>query len=179
MPNYNNSKIYKIICNTTNCIYVGSTVSKLNIRLSRHKSDYNRLKNGLTLSYYTSFEILKNNNYEIELIENYPCNSKKELLQREGYYIRKLNCVNKVIPNRSRKEREGQISYKIKNKIRKKKWAEKNKDKIKASKIKFRNQRIICDCGDNISKEHIKRHAKSKRHINYMNGDWIFNIIIV
>ena len=34
---------------------------------------------------------------KIELIENYPCNSKEELTAREGYHIKQKNCVNKKL----------------------------------------------------------------------------------
>lgn len=37
--NYNNGKIYKIKCNITNNVYIGSTVTKLESRLKRHIND--------------------------------------------------------------------------------------------------------------------------------------------
>ena len=36
-------------------------------------------------------------NEEIELVENYPCNSKEELEKKEGEYIKNNECVNKLL----------------------------------------------------------------------------------
>jgi hypothetical protein len=41
---------------------------------------------------------------EIYLIENYPCNSKQELCKRERHYVETIDCVNKYIPSRTKKE---------------------------------------------------------------------------
>ncbi len=57
--------IYKIYCN----IYIGSTTQNLKSRLSQHKYFYKQYLNGKNI-YYSSFEILKYNDYEIQLIEN-------------------------------------------------------------------------------------------------------------
>jgi hypothetical protein len=43
----------------------------------------------------TSFKILKYGNYQIQLVENYPCKNSKELHAREKYYIKKTNCIDK------------------------------------------------------------------------------------
>ena len=40
MPNYQNSKIYKLICNETTDIYIGSTTEKLCVRFNKHKYDW-------------------------------------------------------------------------------------------------------------------------------------------
>ena len=39
---YSNGKIYKITCNVFNIVYVGSTVTTLKSRISRHKNNYKR-----------------------------------------------------------------------------------------------------------------------------------------
>ena len=77
---YDNGKIYKITSIFTNDVYIGSTTDTLSRRLSLHKSQYRRLKEGLKTSNMASFKILQYNDYEIELICNYPCNNKLELL---------------------------------------------------------------------------------------------------
>ena len=99
MPDYSNGKIYRIICNNTGNMYIGSTCCALSRRLAQHKSDYNKGKNEVA-----SFDIIKEGNYQIVLIENVPCNNKEELLRRERYYIENMNCVNKVVPLRTDKE---------------------------------------------------------------------------
>lgn len=92
---YNNSKIYMLVSKFTNKIYIGSTTSKLTTRKYGHTQNYRRwlLK---THSYCSSYQIIKLGKYYIFLLENYNCNTKDELRQREQHYIN-LNkglCVN-------------------------------------------------------------------------------------
>jgi predicted GIY-YIG superfamily endonuclease len=108
MVNYQNGKIYKIVDNTNGDIYVGSTICSLQKRLRGHKTDS---KGRTDIS---SSKIIFNNDYKIELIENYPCNSLKELLQREQYYIDNTDCINKCNAKMDKKEYNKQ--YKNDNK---------------------------------------------------------------
>ena len=81
---YQNGKIYKIISNETTKYYIGSTIFDLEIRLEGHKKAYKRFLDGYSYDNFSSFELLKLGDVRIELIENYPCNSKKELEMREA-----------------------------------------------------------------------------------------------
>lgn len=104
MVNYQNGKIYRIVCLVTGKVYIGSTCEPiLARRLSGHVVNYKRYKKGKQ-NHCTSFLILENENYRIELIENYPCANKDELHTREGYWIEKTNCVNKRIAGRTNKQ---------------------------------------------------------------------------
>lgn len=88
MTNYQNSKIYKIMGinkEDKELIYIGSTTQKLCKRLSKHKSDKD-------CSSKIIFETC--DNYSIILIEDYPCNSKNELLIRERYFYELYDCIN-------------------------------------------------------------------------------------
>ena len=92
---YQRGKIYKLISNETNDVYYGSTIEdKLTNRLSGHRKNYKQFLNG-KCSHITSFEIIKFDNAKIILVENYPCNTKYELLAREQQYIDNNVCVNK------------------------------------------------------------------------------------
>ena len=62
----------------------------------QHRQDYDKYKRG-THKYMTSFKVIEGNNYRIELLETVDCNTKDELLAREGHYIKTINCVNKSI----------------------------------------------------------------------------------
>eukprot|EP00972_Heterocapsa_arctica_P110895 16331017-Heterocapsa_arctica.AAC.1 len=42
--------------------------------------------------------------YYIELIENYPCSSLEELRAREGFWIREIGTLNKLVAGRTAKE---------------------------------------------------------------------------
>ena len=105
MPDYSKGKIYRIVCNTTGNVYFGSTSQDyLSQRLRKHVEEYNKYKEGKKNSGITSIQIIENGNYEIVLVEKYPCSSKEELHARERYYIENNDCVNKVIPTRTPKE---------------------------------------------------------------------------
>lgn len=95
MVDYSLGKIYKIKCNTTGLVYYGSTCEPtLSRRLANHKMAYQRYLKTFKL-YCSSYRVLENKNYEIVLVENFPCNSKDELNSRENYYIENFECVNK------------------------------------------------------------------------------------
>ena len=131
---YQNGKIYRLICNTTRLEYYGSTCQKrLCSRLAHHKAGYKKYLNGKS-GFITSYKIFENDNYEIILVEFFPCNSKDELHQRERFYIENNDCVNKVIPTRTHKEYMEQYC-KNKIKIANKKWYEKNKNERKMFRI--------------------------------------------
>ena len=91
MNKYERGKIYKIVDNTNTNIYIGSTTQTLKERLSKHKNNLN----------CRSREIINNGDYDIVLIENYPCESKKELETRERYFIESMDCINLIAPCRS------------------------------------------------------------------------------
>ena len=132
--NYANTKIYKIVCNKTGKVYIGSTTKKyLSDRLAGHRRDYEAylLKEK---GFITSFYILENNDYEIVLIENFPCQDKNEKNARERNYIENIECVNKQHPGRSKAE-----WYEI-NKV---KCLEKMKDYREANSVKIKEYKQV------------------------------------
>lgn len=139
MNKFLNAKIYKIVCNTTGLQYIGSTCEELSRRLTFHKADYKRYINK-THNYITSFKIIENNNYEIILIENYPCNCKEELFLKEGFHIKNNECVNRVISGRSKKEYIKDNKNKIKDYS--KNYYKKNSDKIKERQKEYYKNKI-------------------------------------
>ncbi len=133
MVNYENGKIYKIVCSETNQVYYGSTTQKyLCNRLAGHKyKKQSTMKNFVDMKIY--------------LVENYSCNSKSELEDRENYYIKNFECVNqRQAPSISIiRRRETQYKYVAKNKFK-----------------------IMCECGFEISKLNISTHRKTKKHLS-------------
>lgn len=107
MPDYQLGKIYKLISDQTEKIYIGSTCQKyISYRLSGHKADFENWKIGKRHGKCSSFELLNYDDVQVILLENYPCNSKAELEARERYYIEqnKEIVINKIIPTRTPKE---------------------------------------------------------------------------
>lgn len=94
MNKYSKSKIYKITSLHTESIYIGSTTKSLEKRLNNHISAYIQFLKGSN-KYVSSYEVIKYLDVKIELIKNFPCNSRKELLFEESQEIQKNNnCVN-------------------------------------------------------------------------------------
>ena len=186
MVNYNESKIYKIISNCGNLIYVGSTSKKyLSTRLAQHKQQYKFYKKA-TKNNTTSFQLFdayEPENCEIILIENVNCNSKNELHARERFYIESLDCVNKCIPSRTKKEyrtdnkekineqskvyyedtKEQKKVYYENNKERQKEYEKLNQEKIHQQK----NEKNVCLCGGKFTHTNKLRHFSSQKHINF------------
>lgn len=141
---FRGGKIYKLINDDSDIIYIGSTTQKLHERLSQHKYFYNKNKN--SNKNYTSMELFRiSNNVRIELIEEIICTSKKELEKKEKEYIIKYFniCVNKKIPTRTDSEYYRDNAERIKEKD--KNYRENNKDKIRIKKKNYqeKNRDII------------------------------------
>jgi hypothetical protein len=93
MRDYSRSKLYYIIDKTNGDKYVGSTIEKIWRRKAKHKDAYIQYcKNNA--SWCASFNIIKNGNYEIELIEDYPCENDEQLRIREQFWIDTIDCIN-------------------------------------------------------------------------------------
>ena len=127
MPDYQNGKIYKIT--SGDLTYIGSTCEPtLARRLAGHVSGYKRFQNGKGYN-VTSFQLIETGQYEITLVELYPCGSKDELHARERFHIENMICVNKHIPCRTVKEWFNDNAEHIKE--HQKAYQEANADKIK------------------------------------------------
>ena len=172
MSKYQKGKVYKLVSNSSELVYYGSTFNKLTKRLTGHKSDYKGYSNGKGQRYKTSYELIKLEDAQIILVEDFPCERKEQLIARERFYIENNPCVNKNIPSRTRKEyskiyRENNIE---KEKERHKKYRENNKEKERErGKIYYENinsKPITCDCGRDMARASLSRHLKSKIHFN-------------
>ena len=139
MPDYNNGKIYKIVCNITGDKYIGSTVMQLCRRLSTHVDGAKRLITGGC----KSKEIILRGDYQIVLIENYPCNNKEELHRKEREHIENNECVKICIPQQTTLE-----------------WRNKNRDKLAKIDRKYyeKNSEIV--------KEKAKNHMEKIKETN-------------
>ncbi len=158
MPNYENGKIYSINCLTTGYIYIGSTVQTLKQRLREHKCKYKKFVDG-EYHYITSFDCIMNENYIIKLIENCKCDSRKMLEKREGYWQKKIKCVNKFIMGYD--EKQYLIDNKIMMSINRKRYYDKNKTIL--------NSAIECECGSSHAYGGRYRHWRTKKHNKYFD----------
>ena len=156
MPNYQQAKIYKIECNISGKIYVGSTCEPTLVRrLAGHVANYKSYLNG-NHRFVSSFEIIANNDYDIVLIESFTCDSKDELYARERYWSNELVCVNRC-KNQGLLNELGRKEYE-------KEYYDQNIDKIRA----YRNEKHQCECGGFYTTNNKARHIKSQKHQKYM-----------
>ena len=160
MVNYQNGKIYKLWSPLGDLVYIGSTTQKLCYRLGGHKKDY---KCGyLQATSKLLFDEYGIENVKIELIENYPCNNKTELLRKEGEHIRANNCVNKCIAGRTK----GEEYQDNKEKYIKRSHKRYHNNKTEINTKKKANV-ITCDiCNTKVRKSDYARHELSKTHLD-------------
>jgi hypothetical protein len=147
---YQDAKIYKLVSQQTDNIYIGATCETLSNRFNGHKMNYKR--NVATTSNY----IVQYSDCKIILIENWPCNNKEELNKRlwEHWDNNKKSVNN--LPS-----------------IRKKKSGEEIKIQYSYADPRYWETKI-CTCGGttyvyattaNTSHSRTKRH---QRNVNYM-----------
>lgn len=133
MIDYGNGKIYKIINEFGETIYIGSTTQKLCQRYQLHK--------------------YKSKTNKIILIENYACNSKEELLRREQ------ECIDEHRNCKLLNKNDAYVDdYKVKKNIYRKKNYDQHRIKIRQRA----NEKIECkNCGCIIARLNLGRHRKT------------------
>jgi hypothetical protein len=198
MPDYSNTVIYKIICKDSNItdIYIGSTINFKRRKIEHKYSCNNENDKRYNLKVY---QYIRENggwdNFEMVIIEKYPCNDIYKAIEREGYFVKELKAsLNNNIPGRTDKEwyldnkkncAEYRKEYRIINnekiKEKEKEFRINNKEKIKnEKKIYYLNNKneinekrkeiITCECGCKIRKDSLKKHKQTIKHINLMSN---------
>ena len=163
-------RIYMLTCNVTGLQYIGSTIQSLRERLRKHKQNYIEFLNGKFDHELSSFEILKCNDYYIELIEEIEIDIRQDLYDIENIYIQNIKCVNKYIApsGLSKKEKDHQyyVEHKKKYNERSKQYRIDNKEFITEQKKK----KYTCECGSTLTTSHKSRHEKTKNHQEYLKN---------
>jgi len=194
MPDYSKGKIYKLwSLDNLDMVYIGSTCQPLHKRLYEHKKKWGLWKKGF--QYYNSCDMFENcEEVKIELIEECPCDNRNQLLRTEGGYIREMDCINKRVAGRTKKEwrethkehhKQYHKQYQQINKQaiaqQRKQYRQDNREKIKKcnkqyreanrEKIKARRSiKITCECGSIVSKNAIAIHRRTKKHERFINN---------
>lgn len=180
MVNYQNGKVYKIIDENYEIVYIGSTAQEL--LCDRYKN-----------------HPYKASNHKIILIENYPCNSKQELCMREQQIIEEhSNLLNKNKAYITEEEKKNYIKekrkeyyendkefykqkskkYRQKNKDilnqKNKEWRDNNKEYLKQYKKehyeKLKQNKIICEfCNCEVLKKYLKKHQQTKKCLKFQS----------
>ena len=158
-------KIYKIVDNTNNNVYVGQT-KDMRKRMNLHRCFMKSEK------YYCSSKIvLKNNDYTLEIIEDNL--SEEESIIKEKYYIQNTpNCINA-------------LKYTFNKKVYHKEYNKKNKEKILEKQNEYREnnremlkikQRNYYEKNREAVNERKRENRKIKKVVNEILDDIITQI---
>ena len=183
MPDYSKAKVYKILNDVDDDVYIGSTCQPLSVRMAGHRCYSGKSP----LKLYQKMRDIGVHHFYIELIEETPCENKEQLRAREGEYIRKYGTLNIQIAGRNKKQyaedtKENKAEYDKKrreekgeeinqkrriayqNNIEKKreqnnKCYEKNKEKYQARM----RERVECPHGSKeLSRNYLKEHIDTQ-----------------
>ena len=143
MVNYTNGKVYKLVCTLPDVhdIYVGATCSTLWRRESEHRCEANGTR--WNFKVYRFMREYGSRNFKIELIENYPCTSKKELGVREQHWIDELKPALNTYCGSNRKEVLRRYNNKPERKAYMKRYNQKYKRDKRTRELKLANVEFI------------------------------------
>ena len=100
-----NGKIYQLVNDVDNLVYVGHTTTTLPRRFYKHKMAAKEQPDRKVYKHINSLGIA---HFRLELIEPWACQNEDELVAREGFWIRAMdtykNGLNSNIAGRSLKE---------------------------------------------------------------------------
>jgi hypothetical protein len=172
MVNYQNGKIYRLVCSATGKQYVGSTTQPLSKRLHGHKLNYECWQRGKH-HYVSSYDLFETGEVEVFLLEDYPCDRKEQLHARERHWIETLECVNKRVPTRTHKEWAESNKESLAEKS--KAFRETNKEALLEKKKAYRetNRQVLCEKQKDYYKENKEKRADYSRHWYEENRDRI------
>ena len=178
MVNYQNGIIYRLVSNTCEGQYFGSTANELRVRKNGHKKDWKQWKKGKH-NYITYMKLYeqseKPEDVKILWVEDYPCNSKRELEARERVYIENNECLNKNIPTRSNKEWYKTYYKANKDTIREKhkNYYEANRDTIREKSKDYReaNKKRLRENNKNYYKANKDTLREKKKEYYEANKD--------
>lgn len=189
MPDYNEGKIYLLKSKQTDKVYVGSTTQSLAKRMRGHRNIYQENISTGDKSGHSSLKLLKYDDVYIRLLEEYPCESRKELTMREGYWIknykgRAVNFLNagtgtgkdwyennKDMHNKC--TREWYANNKDKHHALSKNYYEEHKQQLSEKRKAQREAKsnyVTCECGVKCKEYTLRYHIKTKGHQNYLHS---------
>ena len=183
---YKNGRIYQILNNVDDDVYVGSTTQTLCKRMAKHRVDMN----ATTKQHRPLYVKMKKHGVEcfyIELIEECPCENKEQLHKREGHFIREIATLNMCQAGRTKKEwttdnnehvQENAHKYYEQNKEKhsqqSKEYYETHKEQIKQYNKEYHDKRqeesrklIVCPCGGQYQCYNRSKHFNTQKHKNY------------
>ena len=185
-------RVYRIWNDIDDQEYVGCTFQELSQRMRDHRSHiFAKGCKGVKL--YQLMREYGVEHFKIEIIKEYEINSKNELHQHEGKYIRKYRpSLNTVVSCRTQQQYYLDNIDKIK--VYRKQWTQNNKEnqlikqkqrynKNKAELSRKWREPFYCKCGITCTETNKLRHWKSNFHqlyetfggLNYIDVDYLLS----
>ena len=168
MPDFQLGKVYKLTNEIDDKVYVGSTCQSLSRRLRGHKYDAKRSPNSPV---YVHINKIGWDKVEIVLIENYPCNSEKELKFREKFYQEllksELNTLSPILSEDERKQKDAdRCRIYRQNNVEKLKEMNKKKYERNKGKILEEMKKYYQDNAEKIKQKNITYYHDNKEKSN-------------
>ena len=174
---YASGEIYKVIDNAYAVCYYGSTIEALSRRMAGHRKHYKLFGSGShsRISLFDIFDAHGADNCKIELVEDFPCESKGQLHKREGFYIQNNECVNKRVAGRTSvewyadtREQRYQVaeSWRSANQEKVKEMHKTYRDKHEEQIKEKRSAKCLCTvCGSEHTHHMTAQHRRTKKHL--------------
>ena len=168
---FENGKIYQIVNDFSDDIYIGSTCSPLSKRLYGHKTDCDKARHAerrlLKLATEHGWH-----HFSIRLLECYPCEDNEQLRMREQYYIDKVKqdaphlCLNMINAYTSEADK-----YKMKR-ATKVIWIENNRDKYNEYNKQYQQRPHVVAYRKEYEKKNKDVHNRQGRDRYYFQMSW-------
>ena len=97
---YSKAKIYQLVNDITDDIYVGSTCQKLSKRMAEHRASMRSSRDN-HIKLYQKMNEIGLEHFRIELIKECPCENIEQLRAIEGKYIREIGTLNSHLAGRT------------------------------------------------------------------------------
>ena len=131
-------------------IYVGKTKNSIQVRFYQHWQDRTKLDKccavGRLMKEYDSIQ-----SFEIHLLEETTLDKSSE---RENYWINEISTLNIIRYKKSPKAR-------VKPVLLNRTWAMDDYYRRREKILQKLKETVVCECGVEVRKQHLKRHQKS------------------
>lgn len=196
MTGFEHGKIYKIVSDGTDMIYIGSTIETLETRMQGHRSTYNMYLSGKK-GFFGACPMFEFGDPKIVLIENFPCNTEEELNRREQYYIdlfkgtvgannvsnirAAYTGIDRNLPKADYKKAHAALNREVYKEYnagyyaanrdtiiqRSADYYKANKEAINQYKSEWGKQKFQCECGSVSRWGDKSKHFKTKKHKDF------------
>ncbi len=181
LPDFSKGVIYKITCSDSAIIdcYVGSTVNFKRRKWCHSAACSNQNSRDHNIPVYVFIREHGGwSNWNMGVIESYPCQTELELRARERYFIDQINpSLNVTKPCRT--DAEWRAENREYLRAEKKRYAEEHKSHIDKKNHEYyaqhreaillaQRKQTECECGVIYTGFHGARHERSKHHLQFM-----------